>query len=301
MFISIILHTEYTPIVLVHGILSDAYGMEPTVQYIRKYMGNDVHITNVELGLGELTSFTPMAHQLEYLRQAIQSDPKLKNGFNLIAHSQGGLIARAYIENYNNPRVLTYIAWGAPQQGVFGLPSALDSRFKWLNYMESYAHHFLYSWIMQSTIGFTGYWHDSINYKTYLSKSCFLPYLNNERDHLHADLYKTNLCSLKNMVLVMSINEDVIEPRESCHFGFYTPGSKSEVQKIFNTDIYKNDTIGLKTLYESGRLQLLYADCTHENFQEDEKNFVENTLKYLQVDQNSIPCHSQVKSMTATV
>lgn len=297
-----ILAKQYVPIVLVHGVLSDDYGMLPTEQYIRKYMGPDVYIKNVQLGFGELTSITNVYNQAEYLRQAIQSDPKLQNGFNFVVHSQGGLVSRYYLEKHNNPKVLTYISWGSPQAGVFGLPGTLDSRFAWLDHMEGFAHRILYSRAIQKLIGFAGYWHDTLHHERYLRKACFLPYINNEIEHEDDFLFKKNICSLKSMVLVMSTNETIVEPKESCHFGFYAKGTKDKIVPLFESDIYKKDTLGLKTLHESGRLHLRFADCTHSNFQEDEKNFVENALEYLKADPDNVPLVSiENKKISETV
>ncbi len=287
-----VLAQQYVPIVLVHGVLSDDYGMAPTEHYIKKYMGEDVYIKNIQLGLGALTSLTNLYHQVKYLRSAIQSDPKLKDGFNFVVHSQGGLVSRYYLEKYNNPQVLTYISWGSPQQGIFGLPGTLDDRFKWLDSMEGYAHHILYSKAIQKIIGFAGYWHDTMHYDRYIKKACFLPYINNEVSHADEALFKKNICSLKNMILVMSTNEDIVEPRISCHFGFYKKGSKEEIENLVDSQDYKNDKLGLKTLNESGRLHLRLADCTHANFQEDEKNFVENGLEFLKADPNNVPLNT---------
>ena len=286
-------HTASTkkpvPIVLVHGVMSDEYGMKPTEEYIRKYMGPDVYIKNVEIGIGILSSLLNAYNQGEHLRREIQSDPNLKDGFNLIAHSQGGLISRYYLERYNNPQVLTYISWGSPQQGVFGMPSKLDDRFKWLDYLEGWTHHVLYSSFCQTYIGFAGYWQDTLHYDQYLQYASFLPYLNNHLKHERNELYKSNISKLKNMVLVMSTEDDIIEPRISCHFGFYKPGSKTEIQEIFDTDLYKYDWLGLRALHETGRLHLRIAHCTHTQFQEDESNFVENALEYLQADPDNVP------------
>ncbi len=41
-----------------------------------------------------------MNQQVEEFAKAVRADPLLKNGFNLIAHSQGGLVSRGYIERY---------------------------------------------------------------------------------------------------------------------------------------------------------------------------------------------------------
>ena len=283
----------YVPIVLVHGVLSDDYGMAPTEHYIKKHMGEDVYIKNVQLGLGEIFSLTNVYHQAEYLRAAIESDPKLKDGFNFVVHSQGGLVARYYLQKYNNPRVLTYISWGSPQQGVFGLPGTYDDRLIWLNILETYAYKFIYSKPLQKFIGVAGYWHDTLHYHKYLKKACFLPYLNNQLSHADAELFKQNLSSVKNMVFVMSTNDDIIEPRISCHFGFYKVGSKDEIENLLDSDGYRNDALGLRTLNESGRLHLLLADCAHAQFQEDEKNFVENTLPFLIADPDDVPLNNE--------
>ncbi len=279
---------DILPIVLVHGILSDRYGMAPTEHYIKKYLGEHVYIKNVQIGFGEATSLVNLYYQAEHLREVIQSDPNLKGGFNLIAHSQGGLVARHYIQKYNNPQVQTFITWGTPHQGVFGFPGTFDERFIWLDYMEGFAHKILYSKAIQKTVGFAGYWHDTLHQDLYLKKAVFLPYLNNEIAHENEALFKKNLSSLKNMVLVMSENETIIEPKISCHFGFYKKGSKEELELLLESDIYKQDKLGLKQLDHNGRLHLLYAECTHENFQEDEKNFVENTLPFLQNSKETV-------------
>ncbi len=44
------------PIVLVHGIMSDKYGMQSTQDYIKKYLPN-VYVKNVHIGLGKFTSY----------------------------------------------------------------------------------------------------------------------------------------------------------------------------------------------------------------------------------------------------
>ena len=147
--------------------------------------------------------------------------------------------------------------------------------------MESYAHRIIYSTLFQKHVSFASYWHDTLHEERYLRKCRFLPYLNNEINHKDADLFKKNICQLNSMVLVMSHNEKIIEPRESCHFCFYKQGSKTELMPLEQTDIYKNDTLGLKILHESSRLHVRFANCTHDQFQEDEDNFVKNTLEFL--------------------
>lgn len=268
------------PIVLVHGILSDKYAMAPTKQYIKKYLPG-VYVKSITLGQGKITSIANMLDQVKWLKQEMEKDERLHDGCIMIGHSQGGLVARYFVEKYNNPRVYVYISWGTPQSGIFGSPGSIDQRFGWLKIIESYAHKFAYSCFMQKFISFAGYWKDPLHYQTYLKKCRFLPYLNNEVDHPQAALFKNNICSLAKMVLVQSTLEDVVDPADSSHFGFYPPGSLETIEQLYNSQWYQSDKLGLKTLAESGRLIFKFAHCTHSNFQENEYNFTHNTLPYL--------------------
>lgn len=275
--------TKYLPIVLVHGILSDKYAMLPTKQYIRKYLPG-VYVKSIKLGKGKITSLSNMHDQANWLKKEMESDPRLQDGCIMIGHSQGGLVARYYIEKYNNPRVYIYISWGTPQGGIFGSPGKMDQRFAWLKKMQAYAYKFAYSYLMQKFVSFAGYWKDPLHYQTYLEKCTFLPYINNEIDHPDAVLFKNNICSLSKMILVQSTIEDVVDPAESSQFGFYPPGSLNTIEQLFDSEWYKADKLGLKTLAESGRLCLKFAHCMHANFQENEYNFVHNTLPYLKYE-----------------
>ena len=276
-------HPHYLPVVLVHGIMSDKYAMEPTVEYIQKYLPG-VYIKNVQIGFGAYTSYWNMYDQVRWLATELQKDVNLKKGCNIIAHSQGGLIGRYFVQRYNNPKVYNYISWGSPQQGVFGTPGTLDDRFFWLNIAEQYSYKLLYSSFFQNFISFASYWHDPIHYDLYLKKCSFLPYANNEKEHADDKLFKNNICSLHNMVLVKSLADDIIEPIESCHFGFYKIGSLTEIEHLQESRLYKEDWLGLRTLDETNRLHLKLAYCTHTDFQEDEQNFVENTLPFLKIN-----------------
>lgn len=275
--------TKNLPIVLVHGIVADQYTMLPTKKLIKKYLP-DVYVKSVKLGEGKITSLCNMHNQVQWLKEELQADEHLKDGCIIIAHSQGGLVARYFIEKYNNPRVYIYISWATPESGIFGSPGNVDNRFTWLKLMESHSYLFAYSYLMQKFISFAGYWKDPLHYETYTEKCSFLPYLNNEINHPEAELFKQNICSLKNMILVQSTREDIVDPAESSHFCFYPQGSINYIQSLFDSEWYQSDALGLKTLTESGRLHLKFAHCSHSDFQKDKENFVENTLPYLRYE-----------------
>lgn len=277
------LHAEdrkHLPVVLVHGIFSDTDDMRPIEAMIEKYMPG-TYVKNVQIGLGKITSFWNMYTQGEWLSAEIQSDPELANGFNIIAHSQGGLVARYYVERYNEPKVHNLITWGTPHMGVYGTPGTYDNRFIWLNYIETIVYQLMYMGVMQNFTSFSNYWRDTMHYDLYLSNCQFLPCLNNEKDHSLAAHFKRHICDLQNMVCVMSPQDTIVEPVESCHFGFYRIGTNYEIESLQDSAWYKNDNLGLKTLSESGRLHLKLASCTHTGFQTCEDNFVETTLPFL--------------------
>ncbi len=50
--------------------------------------------------------------------------------------------------------------------------------------------------------------------------------------------YKTNLLSLKNMLLVMFTKDTMVTPRESEWFGFYAPGQASVILPMNQTQLY---------------------------------------------------------------
>ena len=59
-------------------------------------------------------------------------------------------------------------------------------------------------------------------------------------------------------------------------FGFYKPGQGKELYTMEESVLYKNDTLGLKTLDESGRLFKLATDGDHLQFKEEW--FLENIV-----------------------
>lgn len=280
--------SSYLPVVLVAGIGGDHVDMQPMANLIQKYLPG-VYVKNVEIGLGKITSFWNMHDQAEWLAHELYDDYNLRNGCNIIAHSQGGLTARHFIQRFNYPHVYNYIALGTPQRGIDGLPGNLDTKYIWLNLIEPYVSSILYMPIFQKCVSFAGYWNDSLRHDDYLDLCYFLPYLNNEKAHALCDLFKENICKLQNMVLIKATLEEMIEPVDSCHFSFYKKNSMSKIEDLFASDIYKNDTLGLKQLYESNRLHFKEASCNHDDLKSDEQNFIDNILPFLMLTQDIVP------------
>ena len=280
-----------TPIVILHGIYSDTSELEPVVEWLRSRLPN--HIYNIEIGNGRRNSlFRTMDWQLKELCYAIYAIPELEDGFHFIGMSQGGLLARGYVQRCNRFPVRNLIAWVSPQAGIYGFN---EIYFDWQK---------VYTPLFQSLYSFTGYWKDPYQYDAYIANSTFLPYLNNESPNLEAYEergfnYQENrerILSLTNFVMIWSGNDDVISPPQSGRFEFYdivcstreTPGCQDlsmsgrststststsnplQVQNFFNSSQYVNNLLGLRTLFHSGKLHMLETNCTHSGHKTQE-------------------------------
>lgn len=240
------------PIVLMHGILSDT----TKVSYVAEWLHNNTNapVYSIEIGNGKQDSINlPMDKQRDMFCEVIYSNPELSTGFNLIGISQGGLIARGYVEHCNRYPVKNLITWVTPHGGVYNFP-----------YPE------IYSPESQATSSYSNYWRDPFNYNTYLAKSTYLANLNNENMSAtrssEAAQYKANMLSLTNFVMVWSPLDDVLEPPESGKFSTYKPQQPGNIKKVIPLQeawFYTLDTLGLKTLDTQGKIHMYETDCDH--------------------------------------
>ncbi len=258
------------PIVLLHGITSDKSELSGVESWLKSRLPNPVY--NLEIGNGKKDSvFKSMDWQLDKLCKTIYSMEELVGGFHFIGMSQGGLLARGYVERCNKYPVINLITWVTPHAGVFGLGN-LEIDFK-----------LIYTPLYQSSLSFASYWKDPFRYGLYLNSSLYLSDLNNEHKHYNYLItQRENMLKLKNFVMIWSPEDDVIRPAESGKFGFYKIQTKDmpirSIMKLSVNDYdklllpivelqdsiqYKEDWIGLRSLNESGRLHIFETNCTH--------------------------------------
>ena len=270
------------PIVLLHGILSNKTELTPVADWLMDNLPNKVY--NIDIGTGKPDSiFKPMDWQLNELCSTIYSIPELANGFHFIGMSQGGLLARGYVERCNKYPVINLITWVTPHAGVYGIKD-INVNFDRI-----------YTPIFQNIYSFAGYWKDPYRYSQYLQFSSYLPQLNNEVKEnsnyniLSSEYYeldggysyeaidwndkrnKENIMNLTNFVMIWSPNDDVLQPPESGKFAFYqiNPSNdivydcKLPIVDLFDTESFREDWLGLRTLWETGRLHILETNCTH--------------------------------------
>ena len=170
-----------------------------------------------------------------------------KEKINIIAISQGGLLARYYVEKYthlsNYSRVDLLLTMGTPHMGIY-IPDSAD----------------FYKLIVKD------YWKDPFQYLEYLKTNTFLVQLNNEIMHINSTQYKDNLLMVDKFIVVWSKIDTVISPYQSALFEFYNITTAEEKSKLVIVDLktsdwYKGDKLGLITMYNEERFIDLQYDC----------------------------------------
>jgi len=231
------------PVVVLHGVASSVEKMDGFSDWVSKTFNRTVF--NIEIGNGESTSlYTPLPEQLFLLCNTLYSIKELKDGFDFIGMSQGGLLARGYVEQCNKFPVLNLITLVSPHGGV---KNGLT-----LN---------MYTDFLQKHLSVAGYWRDPTEMDTYLDKCVYLPLLNNERNSSISYEQKENIKSLINFVLIWSPNDGTVIPHESGKFSFYD--EDYNVIDIRDTDLYKLDLLGLKYLDENDGFHIHETNCSH--------------------------------------
>ena len=117
-------------------------------------------------------------------------------------------------------------------------------------------------------LAFADYWKDSTDQATYLERSRWLADVNNEREDKNAE-YKRRMMTLQRYVLVEAVNDTTVAPHVSESHGFYAWGSSEQILPLRETEGYKKDWIGVRTLDESGRLVQLQYQGDHLQFTDE--------------------------------
>ncbi|XP_033360772.1 palmitoyl-protein thioesterase 1 [Bombus vosnesenskii] len=270
------------PVVLWHG-MGDSCCFSFSLGGIKKLIENripNIYVYSIRLGNNEIEDvehsyFGNINEQIQEVCQQLSKNERLKNGYNAIGFSQGAQFLRAVIQRCPNPPVKNFISLGGQHQGVFGLPNCGTLKPKICNYITRIIKYGAYLQAVQGKFIQATYWHDPYQEEEYKKKSMFMADINNER-YIN-ETYKENLQRLRTMVLVKFTNDTIVKPTETEMFGFYKPGQGSLIQTLEQSDLYREDRLGLKMLHDSGRIHFLHVHGNHLQFTEDW--FVDNIIK----------------------
>ncbi|KDO35472.1 hypothetical protein SPRG_00319 [Saprolegnia parasitica CBS 223.65] len=254
------------PVVLMHG-MGDAAG-NPGMQRLRKAVAAhlNTYVTNVQIGDSVAADssnsfFMKFDTQVDLFAKQVANDPNLAEGFNAMGFSQGNLLIRGYIERYNTPPVKNFISVHGPLAGVGALPHCAPTSFicKQINAIISTA---AYTDTVQGKLAQANYFRDPSQIAAYLAHALFLPDINNEKS-VKTPEYKTRFASLTHLALVRAAHDTMVYPHESEWFGAYADGQSDVVLPMRSTQWYQQDSFGLATLDDSGRITLYETPGDH--------------------------------------
>lgn len=103
----------------------------------------------------------------------------------------------------------------------------------------------------------------------------FLPKLNNEVGQGSPEFkrHQDRMKSLNAMMMIIFDRDEVVSPCESQQFGVYEAKDdkgKRKVVKMEDTDWYKQDVLGLKTLQDTNRLFTHHINAGHVQYTQDD-------------------------------
>ena len=95
----------------------------------------------------------------------------------------------------------------------------------------------------------------------------FLPYLNNEKAENYTTTINDRFSGLNGAMFIMFSNDTMIYPKETAWF--YEIQADSTILPYNQTEFYKQDLIGLKTLDEAGKVKFVEWEGDHLQFSFD--------------------------------
>ncbi|KAI8372386.1 palmitoyl protein thioesterase, partial [Blakeslea trispora] len=260
------LAAQQKPVVLWHGMGDDCCNPDSmgriTEQIRQRIPGVYVHSIRIGDNADEdhkAGFFGRIAEQVDRVCDELVKIPELQNGFNAVGFSQGGLFLRAYIERCSRPKVHRLITFGSPHSGVSDIPNCMSPRDFTCKLMRTMVRGNVYSEYIQNRIIQAQYFRDPTNKKGYLERNTFLPDLNNEINV--NEKYKSNISMLDRFVLIRFSDDVMIKPGYSAWF--WAENDQHELIPLFNRTLFKDDRLGLKSLYDTGHLEFLVCPGQH--------------------------------------
>jgi len=244
----------YKPIVAMHGLSGSNNDFDIMAQELAVYHpGQPFFALNVDNGDDSKKKMqTLVDHASAALDSIIAQNPALfQNGFILVGHSQGGLVARAMFmqHRYN---ITKFISLASMQGGYYG-----KCGFWILDGMTcGMATTFFYTKAVQNSFSVAGYWR-APNRDKYLKKNLFLPVLNNEESTSTSASYKqmqkNNFLAVGEFHFFGSPADDSIAPWFSQLFDTLDTDGETRVP-LTSQYIYTHDTFGIRTAMQQGRV-----------------------------------------------
>ncbi|CAJ1365085.1 unnamed protein product [Effrenium voratum] len=182
----------------------------------------------------------------------------------------------------DNHRVRSLVSLAGPQMGVYGttwlksaqpflqnqlpmptLPSFIPGPLvsAGATVLSSRFYSFAYGSLQHAT-SLANLWHDPLHQEEYLKGNVFLPRANGEVESSDTERHRRNFIRLGRAVFLVGSFERSfdsklgLQPWQTGVFGFYREGSDSEILPMEKQKLFVEDTFGLRSLKEAGKLHL---------------------------------------------
>lgn len=256
---------RYRPVVIWHG-LGDHYnstGIHKVADlFNRYYPGIEVYsisLDEIPSNDQQLSMFGDANIQLQQVCDKMKTIPNISSGFDGIGFSQGGLFLRALVQRCDDIKIANLITFGSPHMGVSELPLCEKNDWICKGRNAILKKQVWFSRVQRLLIP-AQYFRDPKELDKYLKYSNFLADINNERDSINKT-YSERLSKLENLVLIEFLKDTTLVPKESSKF--FDRSANGEIIDFNQTRIYQQERLGLKSLYETNRIEFLSIDADH--------------------------------------
>ena len=258
LFPIIISQATYYPIAIIHGFRQSCSNHE--LQSLEGYLNSKAGYAKcIETGGGGLDISRSFRDQAKEACRIISQDSHFNRNFAIVSISQGGVLSRYVIEKCNmQGNVDVFLSIGGPLAGTHQLPHCL--RGVTCHILNSFADWFVYKGYTQDTFGPSGYFRVSNHLSKFKDSKSLLLDVNNQGETFD-QIAKNRFSSLKKLVLIAFKRDTMITPRESAFFGEYDKDHK--LVPMEETESYKKDLFGLKTLVENEKVVKMWIDDKH--------------------------------------
>uniref|UniRef100_T1JH30 palmitoyl-CoA hydrolase n=2 Tax=Strigamia maritima TaxID=126957 RepID=T1JH30_STRMM len=215
--------------------------------------------------LHKFSSFLSLWYQIDiYKQKTLEIMKRHPDGVHIIGYSQGGVIARGVIQTINNHNVDTFISVVAPHMGLSGNIN-LPYFGSLLKFFLDDVYKLAYSSLGQR-FSLANIWRETKHLDKYLASNKFLPYINNEVTHSCNRKFKKNLIKLNRIILIGLSDDNVLSPWFTSQFG--SLDANDNKIDMHHQKIYLEDTLGLRTLDERGRITTItFSGIEHQMLQ----------------------------------
>lgn len=203
--------------------------------------------------------FDSIERQVAEVCSALNDIYELKDGFNAVGFSQGGLFFRSYLQTCNGPKIHNLMTFGAPHGGVSDIPNCLEDSY-YCRTMRSIVKNGVYwSWV-QAKIVQAQYFKKVDDYENYLKSNTFLPDSLQELA-INTD-YKQRMEALDSLILVRFLRDEMISPRDTAWFSYF---NRDGVMEPMSKQPYY-ESLGLKKLDSKDKIKFVSLEGEHMTF-----------------------------------